>query len=165
VEKLFKHILNTIFAVEATFCAFCIFFIAASLFADVFLRELFSAPIWGVQRVAVYLLLVMGFFSISIASATGIHLRPRFLDKLVPKSLEKAFIRTGFLIMSATFGFFAYLFFEMTLETIEFAEKMMVVRWPIWYLQAMACYALGSTSFRYLVYAFFPTLAPKSVMP
>jgi len=104
-----RSFLAALFKLEAAVAGLAFLAIALLLLADVALRELAGSSIWGAQRISVYLMILTGFLGLGLAADRGRHLRPRFVDWLVPAKWAKQADRIGSAIMFAVFLYFAWL--------------------------------------------------------
>lgn len=136
--------------------------VAFLLIGDVIGREIFSTPIHGAQKMAVYAAIVAGFIGLSLATADNMHLRPAFLDGIVPARFNNQINRFS--------DFFACLFFLgmavigllFVRESMRFEDKAAVLYWLLWPLQLVIPYAFLSTSVRHGLFALYPAAKPST---
>jgi len=157
-----KKFIDAHFRVEALITAVAYAAVAISLLADVVGRELFDSGIWGAPRFAVYAAIVAGFLGMSLASASGAHIRPIVLDFVVPRRYDQAMNRLADCVSALLYFGLAYLSGKFVLETYHNQETAPVLDWPIWPIQLVLPYAFLSSAFRFLVMAAFPYLRSES---
>ena len=127
---------------------------------DIFGREVLgNGKIWATP-IAVYCNVFLSFVGIGIASAAGGHLRPRFLDKLAPRSLDATFDRftdAGFALFCIGAGVLCW---QLTQESIKLQETDPVLQWQIWPFQIFLVAAFAIATLRHAIYASWPALRP-----
>ena len=74
--------------VEKTLCVAAFAVLVAVLFADVISREATAAGLHWASQIGVWANVAVVMAGFGLASASGAHLRPRFLDALLPQSWE-----------------------------------------------------------------------------
>jgi TRAP-type C4-dicarboxylate transport system permease small subunit len=130
--------------------------------ADIIGRELLgSGKIWATP-VAVYANVFMAFIGMGVASAGGAHLRPKMLDKAVPRTWDAMFDRftdIGFALFAAAA---CVLCLRMAQETRQLAETDAVLQWQVWPFQWFLVAAFAFAVLRHLCYATWPALRPQS---
>lgn len=129
---------------------------------DVVGRELAGGGrIWAMP-VAVYANVLLAFIGMGVASAHGAHLRPRFLDRAVPRRWDALFDRFS----DAGFALFCFgavvLCLRMVRETIELQETDPVLGWPIWPFQCLLVAGFAAGALRHALYAARPDLRPAA---
>jgi len=134
------------------------------LLTDVVMREFGLGSIFGAQRISVYLMIVCGFLGLGLAASQGRHLRPRFLDGVIPASLSAAADRVGSVIMMGVFAAFGVIAIQFLLDAIEYGELARTIRIPMWTIQIVVPYAFFSTALRYAIFALDPSLRPKEAL-
>lgn len=133
---------------------------AGALMADVLSREILGRGIFGAPQVGVFAMIVMSFFGIGLASASGGHLRPRFADRLVPRAWDSFMDRLAeflFALFCAGFGVIAVL---VVRESFDLGDVAPVLRWPIGPFQAVIAAAFFIAAIRHALYGFYPALKP-----
>jgi TRAP-type C4-dicarboxylate transport system permease small subunit len=136
--------------------------VAALLIGDIVGREIFSSPIHGAQKIAVYAAIVAGFLGLSLATADNMHLRPSFLDGLVPKRWVNTVQRLsdGFAcLFFLTMAVFGAMFVS---ESMKYADRAAVLYWLLWPIQIVIPYALTTTAIRHGIFALWPALRPDA---
>jgi len=131
---------------------------AISLLADVIGRELFDKGIWGAPRFAVYSAIIAGFLGMSLASASGGHLRPQVLDFVVPAPLDQVMNRVADFISGLLYLGLTYLSINFVMETYQNQDTAPVLDWLIWPIQLVLPYAFLSSAFHFFVTGFNPRL-------
>jgi len=105
-----RGFLKGLWYLEATVCVVAFFITAGSLMADVLAREFFGNGIFGAQRIAVWSTAIAGLLGFALVTAERGHLRPTFLDGLLPKALEPYIERIGEIVSAVIcfgLGYFA----------------------------------------------------------
>lgn len=131
------------------------------LFADVMARELTHSGLITARQYGVYANILVVMFGMGIASSQDAHLRPRFIDNLLPDSFKTA---TATLKEALTAVFAAgctYLSAWITLESFQLGEISALTGNYI--APFMAIMPLGFTlmAVRHTIYACWPELAPR----
>ncbi len=162
--SLNQRILKGLFGLEAAIAISAYVVIAGLLLADVAMRELGAGSIWGVQRISVYLMIVIGFLGLGLAASRGRHLRPRFLDGLFPEDKSEMANRIGSFIMMLVFVGFGVIGIQFLRDAIEYGDLARVVIIPIWYIQIVVPYAFFSTALRYAIFTISPELSPAEAL-
>lgn len=157
---LVEAILKRLYQIESVVAASAYGVLSMTILVDVIAREVFSFPILGTQRFAVYMSIIAGFFGIGLAAAAGGHIRPRLADKWLPAAWNPQVNRISDLLSSLIFAVTAYFAFEFWHTGFSMGDTAPVLGWPLWPIQIIIPYAFCSTAFRYLMYAFFPGLTP-----
>ena len=160
-QQIADRILKVLFYTEATAAILLYVMIAALLSTDVLMREVAGSSLPGVQRISVYAMIQTGFLGLGLAAARGRHLRPRFADGLIPARFTPVVKRIGAFLMAAVFGYFVIFGIRFVQESIEFGDMTRTIRVPLWTVQLVVPYALGSTALRYLIFGIFPALSPE----
>ncbi|OED37149.1 hypothetical protein AB833_24700 [Chromatiales bacterium (ex Bugula neritina AB1)] len=136
--------------------------VAFLLIGDVIGREIFSTPIHGAQKMAVYAAIVAGFTGLSLATAENMHLRPSFLDGVIPKRYHNCINRLSdtfaclFFLSMAIFG---ALFVR---ESMNFGDKAAVLYWLLWPIQIIIPYAFFTSALRHGLFALYPQTKPTT---
>ncbi len=158
-----RKLLAVLFKLEAAVATMAFLAIALLLLADVGMRELVGSSIWGAQRISVYLMILTGFLGLGLAADRGRHLRPRFVDWLVPARWTGAASRAGSAIMFAVFLYFAWLGIDFVKAAYRYGDLAQTIKTPLWMIELVVPYAFLSISFRYLLFAIWPELKPDEV--
>lgn len=156
-----QRILTALFALEATIAISAYAVIAGLLLADVASRELGAGSIWAAQRISVYLMIIVGFLGLGLAASRGRHLRPRFMDGVLPKALDATAERIGSLLMVGIFACFGVISIHYLAESIQYNDLARTIRIPLWYIQIVVPWAFFSTALRYLIFTVYPGLKPE----
>jgi TRAP-type C4-dicarboxylate transport system permease small subunit len=162
--KFAQNLLQRLFAFEITVAILAFMTIFGLLLFDVLSRELGFGSIWGAQRISVYLMIVTGFLGLGLAAAQGRHLRPKFLDNIVPQRSWNLVDRIGSILMCLIFLGFALVAIQFLKEAIEYSDLARVIKIPIWYIQVIVPYAFFSTAVRYGIFALYPDLRPEEAL-
>ena len=160
-QKIAKLLLRYLFVFETGIAILSYALITGMLTSDVLMREIFGSSLRGVQRISVFFMIQAGFLGLGIAAARGRHLRPRFADWIVADRYVASVKRIGSFLMAGIFALFAVSGVYFVLESIEYGEMARIIEIPMWIVQSVVPYALGTTALRYLLYGIFPQLCPE----
>ena len=145
-----------LYRVEAMITVIAYAATAISLLADVIAREIFSSGIWGAPRFAVYTAIFAGFLGMSLAAADGRHIRPQFLDFLIPPSVNRIVEKAGYFLSSGIYLTLSYLACQFVWVSFENGDTAPVLDWKLWPIQLILPYTFFSVAFRYSVMAAAP---------
>jgi len=141
-----------------TFTAFAV--LAAVIFFDVVLREISGTGLVWAREIGVYANIVVTLVGIGLASDAGAHLRPRFADRWLPARWDPLLSRLGEILTAVFCLGFAFIAFEVVLETRNLDERSVVLRAAIWPIQSVLPIAFFLCALRHAAYARWPALAP-----
>lgn len=160
MQDRLKRALDLIVWVERAIvaCAFTVMLVV--LLIDVAGRELFGQGLFGSVRIAVYALILCAMAGFGLATATGGHLRPKFLDGLLAGPLEGPGIRLGQLLSAAIMFYLAYAAVTMVQFTRLIEERDLVLDTLVWPIQTALPIGFALSGLRHLIYAIYPALAP-----
>ena len=134
---------------------------ATVVMVDVASREFTGTGISGAPRVAVYAMIVTALISFGLASGTGRHLRPKFVDRYQPKAWEGWLTRAQEGIMAAFCLTVAIVAVDVVRETYALAEMSRMLRIAIWPMQTVIPIAFFIGAVRHGLYALYPEIRPK----
>ncbi|AVO37271.1 TRAP transporter small permease [Pukyongiella litopenaei] len=141
--------------------AFCTFAVMlAALIADVVGRELFGQGVFGSVRVAVYALILCALAGFGIATGTGGHLRPRFLDGVLAGPVETAGIRAGQVVSVLILLMLAKASWDVASFSREIGDRDVTLGWLVWPMQVSMPIAFSLSALRHMAYAVWPDLSP-----
>jgi TRAP-type C4-dicarboxylate transport system permease small subunit len=160
--RIAQLLINVLTRIESVFACLAYVVVAALLIGDVIGRELFSAPIHGAQKMAVYAAIVAGFIGLSLATSDNMHLRPSFLDNVLPAKFNAGIGRFSDVFACLFFLAMAIIGLMFVRESMRFEDKAAVLYWLLWPIQLIIPYAFLSTSFRHGLFAAFPALKPDT---
>ena len=136
----------------------------ATIFLDVFSRELTGVGLHWARQAGVYANIIVVMFGLGLASAGGNHLRPRFADNWLPARWNPVVTRLQDGLMSAFCLFAAGAGAQLTWESIQLGERstlLPVLVWPVMLVIPLAFFLVG---IRHAVYACCPrVVAPGPV--
>jgi TRAP-type C4-dicarboxylate transport system permease small subunit len=141
-----------------TFAAFAA--LAAVIFADVLVREIWGTGITWAREVGVYANVVVTLVGIGLASDAGAHLRPRFADRWLPAAWEPVLVRVGEALTAAFCLAFAWIALRVVLETRDLDERSYVLRIAVWPVQSVLPLAFVLCALRHAAHARWPSLVP-----
>lgn len=122
---------------------------------DVFSREVMNQGIPWAQKSAVYLMIWGGFLGAVMISEKAGHLRPEIADKIWGKK-QWLFIRFQNMLTIAFCVVFIYASFGYVAESMEFGDKSVVLKVPLWTLQLIIPYTFTSMAIRNIYFLFNP---------
>ena len=134
--------------------------VAFLLIGDVLGREVLSAPVHGAQKMAVYAAIFAGFIGLSLATADNMHLRPNFLDGVLPARFNNGISRLSDIFACLFFVAMAVVGLMFVGESMRFQDKAAVLYWLLWPIQMVIPYAFLSTALRHGLFAVYPDLKP-----
>ncbi|MEZ5475258.1 MAG: TRAP transporter small permease [Steroidobacteraceae bacterium] len=130
------------------------------IFADVVVRRVTGSGLIWAREVGVYANIVLTMVGIGVASASGAHLRPRFVDRWFPESWDFTLMRIQEAITAVAFAVLTYLSVVVLLETIELGDTSTVLRIAVWPIQLCLPLAFGLGMLRHGLFALVPALRP-----
>jgi TRAP-type C4-dicarboxylate transport system permease small subunit len=142
-----------------TFLAFVVMVVV--VFGDVMVREITGSGLLWARQVGVYGNIFVVMLGFGLASANGLHLRPRFADNWLPKRWDGALTRLQEGLMALFCLCFAVLAFQVVTETYELNERAVVMRFVIWPIQAVIPLAFTIATVRHGIFAIWPVLRPQ----
>jgi len=159
--------LKWLWTLEATVCVLAFAGTALALMADVLARELFGDGIFGAQRFAVWTNAVAGLLGFAIVTAERGHLRPQFLDGLLPRALAPHIDRIGELLSAVICLALTWYAARFVQSSAQLGERGMAIPILLWPIQLVLPWMFFSSALRHLAYAAWPALRPepRSEMP
>ncbi len=154
------RLLAAVSRVEKLLCVAAFTVLVAVLFADVISREATAAGLHWASQIGVWANVAVVMAGFGLASAGGAHLRPRFLDAVLPDSWETVL---GFLqhflmaLFCAAIGVVALL---VVVGSYRLGEVEITLFWPVWPVQALLPLAFFAATLRHLIYACYADLRP-----
>lgn len=133
---------------------------AGLMVADVALREITGVGLGWASRVAIFCFITLSMISIGLASHSAEHLRPRFLDTLLPARWNRPVMRIQETLMCAFCLTMAGVAVGVVAETRALEEVSRVLRLPIWPMQAVIPVAFAIAALRHGLYALYLDLKP-----
>jgi len=130
------------------------------VFGDVVSREVTGTGIHWARAAGVYANLFVVMFGIGLASAGGVHLRPRFADHWLPARWEPVLLRTQDGCMALFCLGFAAVAIGVVAESFLLGDRSVVLRILIWPFQAVIPTVFVLAFFRHAAFALFPALRP-----
>ncbi len=156
-----SRLLAMISRVEKLICTIAFAVLVAVLFVDVISREATAAGLHWASQIGVWANVAVVMAGFGLASAGGAHLRPRFLDTVLPDKWEPLL---GFLqnfvmaLFCAAIGVVALL---VVAGSYRLGEVEITLFWPVWPVQALMPLAFFTAMLRHLLYAWQPQLRPS----
>lgn len=154
------RVLKIVGTVETTVAILALAVMTIVVFADVFGRDLLGHGIAGAQRIGVYAFVVAGFLGLPLATAQGMHLRPKFADRIFPAKAEMLAVHVQNALAAALSLGLAWFGFSFARQTMALNEVSPVLEVPVGWVQMVLPYAFASSGLRHIVFALRPDLAP-----
>lgn len=153
--------LRWLWTLEATVCVIAFAGTALALMADVLAREFFGNGIFGAQRFAVWTNAVAGLLGFAIVTAERGHLRPQFLDGLLPKALTPHIERFGEFLSMLICLWLAWFAFQFVQSSAKLGERGMAIPILVWPIQTVLVWMFLSSALRHMAYGIWPALRPE----
>jgi len=134
---------------------------ALVIIADVLARMTVGTGFAGAPRIAVFAMIITSFVSFGLASAEGRHLRPKFLDTLLPAQWNPVIDRLQELLMATLCFVFALYAVAAVRETFVLNEVSRMLRIILWPMQAVIPLVFFIASLRHSLYGLYPALRPE----
>ncbi len=159
-ERLAQRVLAVVSRVERWLCIAAFALLVAVLFADVLSRELTAAGLHWASQIGVWANVAVVMAGFGLASASGAHLRPRFLDELLPASWNDLLGVLQHLLMALFCVAIGWVSLTVVLDSYQLGAVELTLFWPVWPVQALLPLAFFAAALRHLIYAFFARLRP-----
>jgi len=153
--------MRSLWLLEATVCVLAFSVTSVALMADVLGREFFGNGIVGAQRLAVWTTAIAGLVGFALVTAEAGHLRPRFLDGLLPKAAEPQIDRIADLISAAICIFLGWYAVQFVQSSAALGERGMAIPIVVWPIQLILPWMFFSSALRHLCFAGWPALKPE----
>jgi len=160
-----QKLLQRLLWLERVACVLAFAVLTAVLFADVLSRELTGAGLHWSGQAGVYANILLVLAGFGIATASGSHLRPRFVDQLWPDSWAASLERIQYLLTAAFCALIAVVAAGVTYDSWSFDERSVSLGWPVWWFQALLPLAFVIAALRNGLYAVFSDLRPATEEP
>lgn len=132
----------------------------AAIFADVAAREVGAAGLLWAREIAVLANVVLVLTGMGLASAAGVHLRPRFADRWLPSRWDTLVVRAQEGTMAAFCLLLAALGAHLAVESLALGERTAVLGLPAWPFMAVLPLAFLVTALHHVLFALHPELRP-----
>jgi len=140
----------------------CFLVLIAVVFADVVSRESVGTGLHWARQVGVYANLIVIMFGLGLASAAGVHLRPRFADHWLPANWSDTLDRLRDAGMALFCLGFAVVATGIVYQGFELGERSAVLGIVIWPVQVVMPLVFIVATFRHGTYALYPGLRPAA---
>lgn len=158
---MIERLLNALLKLESLVAAVAYSIVGILLMVDVLGREFLGTSLFGAQKMAVYAAIVAGFLGMALATAAGSHLRPAFMDGLIPYGMRQAFSRAGDVVSALVYLALAWVAIGFVAQTMQAGDRAAVLYWTLWPIQLVIPYAFVSCALRHLAFAWRPDLRPE----
>ena len=158
--RIIQGFLNAVSTIEKAVVVLSFSAVLAALSVDVIGREVFAHGLFGSSKFAVYALILCAMAGFGLATASGAHLRPRFLDFVTQGRAEAPARRAGRVASAAILLFLAWGAVDMVSFSRMIGERDLTLGWLVWPVQTILPVAFVLSALRHLIYAAFPELAP-----
>lgn len=155
-----QRILRVISTGEKLLCVTAFAVLVAVLFADVISREATSAGLHWASRIGVWANVLVVMAGFGLASSAGGHLRPRFLDRLLPSDWTPLLNRIQHALMALFCVAIGSVALAVVLESWQLGEVELTLFLPVWPVQALLPAAFFIAALRHLLFSVYPVLAP-----
>ena len=132
------------------------------LFADVVAREITDSGLITARQYGVYANILVVMFGLGIASSQDAHLRPRFIDNVLPETFKEATKRLKEAVTATFAAGCAVLSTWITLESFQLREISALTGNYIAPFMAIMPAGFAFMALRHSLYAFWPDLAPEA---
>ena len=151
--RLFQRIDEIVFQIEKGLLTVALGLMVLLVFLDLVLRETVSSGIPAAQRVALYLMLWVGFLGASLATRGGKHLSMDLLEKLLPDEARR-YWQTAVLLGSSAFCFFlARVGALFVLQNRSYGDPPLYYGIPEWGVQSVIPFSFFVMGGRFLAKA------------
>lgn len=160
MKAIVARTVETITKIEMGIAFVAFIAMVGALAADVIGREILGHGVFGAVKFGVYALIYCAMAGFGIATASGSHLRPKFLDGITPSFLDGPvtragqFASAGILLMLAYAGW-TFVAFGMMIE-----ERDVTLDWLIWPIQAAIPIGFVLSALRFIAYGIWLDLKP-----
>ncbi|WP_180898114.1 TRAP transporter small permease [Martelella soudanensis] len=158
--RMLRRFLKVISTIEKAIVILTFSAVLAALSMDVIGREVFAQGLFGSVKFAVYALILCAMAGFGLATASGAHLRPKFLDFVTQGRAEMPARRAGRVASAAILLFLAWGALNMVLFSRMIGDRDLTLGWLIWPVQMVLPVAFVISALRHLIYAAFPELGP-----
>lgn len=158
-ERIAK-LLRFLYQIEAVLASVAYAIAAGILLYDVVTRELGMESYLGAQKVAVFGTIIAAFLGLALATASGRHLKPAFVKAWVPKSWDAAMEKVSNLVSATIYIVLTIYGIDFVLQSIEFDDKVAVLRWQLWPFRMVLPAAFALSAARHICFAIWPDLTP-----
>lgn len=160
MTSLVKNLLAALLRIEMTIAFVTLSVMTIALAADVIGREVFQSGLFGAVKVSVFALIYCAMAGFGIATATGGHLRPKFLDGLLNERLDGPATRAGNVASALILIVLAYGGWKMVAFTREIGDSDLTLGIFIWPIQLALPIGFAISALRHLIYAIYPEEVP-----
>lgn len=160
LTEFFQRILNAIITTEKVLAVLAFIAMLLALLADIIGREVFGQGVFGSVRFAVYAMIMCAMAGFGIATASGAHLRPQFLDFVAQGRAEMPARRLGQLASVAILVMLAIASLEMIAFSRTIEDHDLSLGWLVWPIQLILPVAFMLSAVRHLIYAVCADLMP-----
>lgn len=141
--------------------AFAVFVLMlAALAADVIGREVFGHGVFGAVKFSVYALIYCAMAGFGIATASGSHLRPKLLDKVLPLAWRPMAVRLGQFASVAILLLLAWAGLTFVQQAWALQERDVTLNVLIWPVQLALPLGFVLSALRHLCWGVFSDLLP-----
>jgi len=150
MKDFLERIDNLLAMLEKTFLVIAVTIMTLVVFFDFLLRETLDGGFIWAKELAAFLMIWVGFVGASLAAKENKHLVVGIPEKLFPKKiLPYVSLFVNVAVFSITM-LIAYLGYEYVSETKEFADTSLVLKIPLWIVQAIIPASLIVIAFRFV---------------
>lgn len=159
-ERVACRLLMLIGRLEKVLCVTAFVLLVVVLFADVVSRELTAAGLHWASQIGVWANVAVVMAGFGLASASGAHLRPRFLDAFMPAGWDNLLGFVQHCVMALFCSAIGWVSLLVVTESFRLGEVEITLFWPVWPVQALLPLAFFAAAVRHLIYAIYPRQRP-----
>ncbi len=130
-------------------------------FADVLLRRMTGSGLMWSRDVGIYANVWLSMLGIGVASGSGSHLRPHFMDHWIRPGWEPVLVRVQESLAALGFVMLCLVSWQVVAETRSLGDFNNVLRWPVWICQLCMPLAFAFAACKHALFAWYPVLRPE----
>lgn len=142
-------------------CLLAFAVLATVLFADVLSREFSGTGLHWSGQLGVYANIALVMAGFGLATTSGNHLRPRFVDAVWPASFEPVVEVVRYLLTTVFLAVLTVVSGQVALESFEFGERSVTLGWPVWLFQSLLPLEFAVAALKNLCFAIWPEVRPS----
>jgi len=152
MTNIARKIDDGIYFVEKILLTTALLIMVVLVFLDVINRHfhLFGNSFVWAKEVARFMMIWVGFIGASIATKHMEHLSVGLRDKLFPPKILRWIKALANLIATIVTLFFAYLGYRFVMESYQFSDTSLALKFPLWVVQIIIPISLVIIAIRFL---------------
>lgn len=153
--------LRRVLALETVILVASFAVLVAVTFADVLLRRVTGSGLLWSRDLGIYANVWLSMLGIGIASGSGSHLRPRFMDHWIRPGWEPCMQRLQEVLAAVGFAVLCWVASRVVAETRSLGDINTVLRWPVWISQLCMPLSFGLAACKHALFAWYTDLRPQ----